>query len=86
MNNRTQISNQSLLLARCLFLAVTLATACGTQQTRAVVQTSADIAVGSATKLALDTALSLGLLRVDPTWAPLRNDPRFRRLAGIEEK
>jgi serine/threonine-protein kinase len=25
-----------------------------------------------------------GLLRIDPRWAPLRNDPRFRKLAELE--
>jgi serine/threonine-protein kinase len=31
-----------------------------------------------------DTSLTPGLLRLDPLWDPLRNDPRFQELAEIK--
>jgi serine/threonine-protein kinase len=33
--------------------------------------------------LSIPCLLSPGLLRIDPRWAPLRNDPRFRKLAEL---
>ena len=32
----------------------------------------------------LNTPLTPALLRLDPTWDPLRNDPRFQKLAQSE--
>ena len=34
--------------------------------------------------ISIPCLLSPALLRIDPTWAPLRNDPRFRKLAELE--
>ena len=34
--------------------------------------------------LSIPCVLSTALLRIDPKWAPLRNDPRFRKLAELE--
>ena len=34
--------------------------------------------------LSIPCVLSPGLLRVDPRWTPLRDDPRFRKLAELE--
>ena len=34
--------------------------------------------------LSIPCLLSPGLLRIEPDWAPLRNDPRFRKLAELE--
>jgi serine/threonine-protein kinase len=34
--------------------------------------------------LSVPCLLSPGLLRIDPRWAPLRTDPRFRKLAELE--
>jgi tetratricopeptide (TPR) repeat protein len=34
--------------------------------------------------LAIPSLLSPAMLRLDPRWAPLRDDPRFRRLAELE--
>jgi tetratricopeptide (TPR) repeat protein len=34
--------------------------------------------------LSIPCNLSPGMLRIDPRWAPLRNDPRFRKLAELE--
>ena len=34
--------------------------------------------------LKIPCLLSPGLLRIDPRWAPLRDDPRFRKLAELE--
>jgi serine/threonine-protein kinase len=36
--------------------------------------------------LSIPCWLSPGLLRVDPSWAPIRNDPRFRKLAELDGK
>jgi len=36
--------------------------------------------------LSIPCDLSPALLRIDPRWAPLRDDPRFRRLAELENK
>ena len=33
--------------------------------------------------LSIPSLLSPAMLRIDPRWAPLRGDPRFRRLAGL---
>ncbi len=35
--------------------------------------------------LSIPSYLSPGLLRIDPSWAPLRDDPRFRKLAELDE-
>jgi tetratricopeptide (TPR) repeat protein len=34
--------------------------------------------------LSIPSLLSPALLRIDPGWAPLRNDPRFRKLAELD--
>jgi hypothetical protein len=34
--------------------------------------------------LSIPSFLSPGLLRIDPFWAPLRDDPRFRKLAELD--
>src|SRR5262249_54876915 len=36
--------------------------------------------------LSIPCFLSPGLLRIDPRWAPLRGDPRFRNLAELERE
>jgi len=36
--------------------------------------------------LSIPCNLSPGLLRIDPQWAPLRADPRFRKLAELERE
>ncbi len=36
--------------------------------------------------LSIPCLLSPGLLRIDPRWAPLRDDPRFRQLAELERE
>ena len=36
--------------------------------------------------LSIPYELSPALLRLDPTWAPLRADPRFRRLAELDRE
>jgi TolB-like protein/Tfp pilus assembly protein PilF len=36
--------------------------------------------------LSIPCHISPGLLRIDPTWAPLRADPRFRKLAELERE
>jgi tetratricopeptide (TPR) repeat protein len=36
--------------------------------------------------LSIPSQLSPALLRIDPGWAPLRNDPRFRKLAELEQE
>jgi eukaryotic-like serine/threonine-protein kinase len=44
-----------------------------------------DAAIGHIRELLTSPSpLSPALLRVNPTWAPLRNDPRFRKLAELE--
>ncbi len=35
--------------------------------------------------LSIPSDLSVSLLRLDPTWAPLRNNPRFKKLLTIED-
>jgi tetratricopeptide (TPR) repeat protein len=43
-----------------------------------------DAAIGHIQELlAMPGAISPALLRIDPNWAPLREDPRFRKLAGL---
>jgi len=34
--------------------------------------------------LEVPAGLTPGLLRLDPSWDPLRNDPRFQKLAAAE--
>ncbi len=34
--------------------------------------------------LSIPCLLSPGLLRTDPGWSPLRDDPRFRKLAQLD--
>ncbi|HXN42574.1 MAG TPA: hypothetical protein VN918_12340, partial [Myxococcaceae bacterium] len=36
--------------------------------------------------LSIPCLLSPGLLRIDPMWAPLRDDPRFRKLAELDRE
>ncbi len=36
--------------------------------------------------LSIPCFLSPALLRIDPEWAPLRDDPRFRKLAELDPK
>ncbi len=36
--------------------------------------------------LSIPSQLSPGLLRIDPQWAPLRDDPRFRKLAELDRE
>ena len=36
--------------------------------------------------LSIPCRLSPGLLRIDPRWAPLRGDPRFRKLAELDRE
>src|SRR5262249_21677235 len=36
--------------------------------------------------LSIPCLLSPALLRIDQRWAPLRNDPRFRKLAELERE
>ena len=36
--------------------------------------------------LSIPCLLSPAILRIDPTWAPLRDDPRFRKLAELDPK
>ena|SRR6266446_2453502 len=36
--------------------------------------------------LSIPCFLSPGLLRIDPKWAPLRGDPRFRKLAELKRE
>jgi len=36
--------------------------------------------------LSIPCVLSPGLLRIDPRWAPLRDDPRFRKLAELDQQ
>jgi hypothetical protein len=35
--------------------------------------------------LSIPMSLTPAMLRLDPSWAPLRGDPRFERLAGNVE-
>ena len=43
-----------------------------------------DAAIGHIEELLrIPGALSPALLRIDPNWASLRADPRFRKLAGL---
>ena len=73
MKNRTPPLNRSLPLASALILAATLVAACGTKQTRAVVQTSADIPAGSATQLIVGTS---GRPDLDRPWTRRQRAPR----------
>ena len=34
--------------------------------------------------LSIPSYLSPAVLRIDPSWAPLRDDPRFRKLAELD--
>lgn len=36
--------------------------------------------------LSIPCSFSSGLLRIDPTWAQLRSDPRFRKLAELDQQ
>jgi hypothetical protein len=36
--------------------------------------------------LSIPCFLSPGLLRIDARWKPLRDDPRFRHLAGLDRE
>jgi len=36
--------------------------------------------------LSIPSFLSPGALRIDPEWTPLRNDPRFRKLAELDSR
>jgi hypothetical protein len=36
--------------------------------------------------LSIPSLLSPALLRIDPTWVPLRDDPRFRKLAELDRQ
>lgn len=36
--------------------------------------------------LSIPSRLSPAMLRIEPRWTPLRNDPRFRQLAQLEHE
>jgi hypothetical protein len=52
--------------------------------TRAIAALQKILSIPSHGAVALEAPLTLALLRLDPMFDPLRNDPRFQKLAGSE--